>query len=119
MFTKLAQLSKRNDELESENAELKARVERLEKLAAAEQFLINIDDSAAPVSLRPTTLEDFMEKRAALAEGENLKSAALAVKIASRQDFQIGDVSDHARPEHQTGEGQANAVFQNWLTQYL
>lgn len=119
MFVKLAQISQENTELKAEKAELEAKVAHLEKLAEAEKFLTEIQDSDAPMSIRPTTIEDFLEKRAALAEGDNLKSAELAVKIASRQDFQIGEVSEQTRPEHQTGEGKADAIMSEWLGQYL
>lgn len=119
MFKKLAELSKANEALSQENAELKAQVAAYEKRASAEEFLMGIkDDASAPISLRPTTPEDFLEKRAALEAHENLQSAELAVKLASRQDFEIGDVAEE-KPQNPTGEGNANAIFGDWLSSQL
>jgi hypothetical protein len=119
MFTKLAQLTTANKALEAELAETKGRLAVLEKRAAAEEFLLGIkDDLSAPVSLRPTTPEDFLEKRAALEAHENLQSAELAVKMASRQDFEIGNVAD-SPPAAQPGEGTANAIFTDWAQEIL
>jgi len=117
MFTKLAALSRENTELKAEIAELKGQVEGFEKRANAEAFLLDLrDNPSAPIQFRPHTPEDFIEKRAMLEEHGNLDNAGLAVKMASRQDFEIGDVVD-APIQPETGEGQANAIFNDWLGQ--
>ena len=119
MFTKLAQLTTENKALAAELSETKAKLAVLEKRAAAEVFLLGIkDDMSAPISLRPTTPEDFLQKRAALEAHENLQSAELAVKMASRQDFEIGEVADPP-PAGAPGEGTADAIFTDWAQEIL
>ena len=119
MFTKLAQLTQANKALETELAETKAKLAVLEKRAQAEDFLLKIkDDMSAPVSLRPTTPEDFLQKRAALEAHENLQSAELAVKMASRQDYEIGTVAEPPA-QVQTGESKADAIFTDWAAEIL
>jgi hypothetical protein len=97
-----------------EAGELKARVARLEKRAEAEAFLLKMaDDPRAPLFLKPSSVADFMAKRAAIEE-QDLEVAKLAARLYGGQDFGIGD------PEQPTSaapydESRADAEFTDWL----
>lgn len=97
-----------------EVAELRARVVGLEKRAAAETFLLEMMESArAPMALKPSSIEDFLKKRAAI-EQHDLEVAKLAAKIAGEGDFGIGDVEEETIPRPYN-ESRADAEFTDWL----
>lgn len=96
-------------------AELEARVGELEKRAAAEEFLIEVmDDPATPFALRPTSIDDFLEKRAMI-EGIDLETARAAVKLAGAgSGFEIG-TPDASTPLYESSGSQADDMFIQYL----
>jgi len=95
--------------------ELEAKLTGLEKRAEVEQFLISmIEDAHAPSALRPTSIRDFLEKRAAI-EKQDLEVAKLAAKMVSSQGFEIGD-PEQPTPLQSGGDGSlADQMFTDYL----
>ena len=95
--------------------ELESRLAEFEKRAEAEAFLIEtMSNTRAPLSLRPSSIADFLEKRA-MVEKSNLEAAKLAVQMsAGGTGFQIGDPED-SRPLSSSGS-RADDEFIDYLT---
>lgn len=95
--------------------ELESKVAGLEKRAEAEKFLVEtMANSRAPLSLRPTSISDFLEKRA-LIENSNLEAAKLAVQMTSAgEKFEIGDPED-SRPLYSSLGSRADDDFVDYL----
>lgn len=93
--------------------ELEAKIAGLEKRAEAEQFLLSMmEDVHAPQALRPTSVRDFLEKRATV-ESQDLEVTKAAAKLAGGQNFEIGDPT---RPTHAAGDGSlADQMFEDYL----
>lgn len=99
--------------------ELRTRLTGLEKRAEAEAFLLQMmEDPRAPPALRPTSVSDFMSKRAAIEE-QDLEVAKLAARLYGGQDFGIGDPD---RPPESSqvayNESRADDEFNQWLTSF-
>jgi hypothetical protein len=98
--------------------ELETKISEFEKRAAAEQFLVSMmNDPRSPLFLKPSSVADFMSKRAAI-EAQDLEVAKLAARLHGGQDFGIGD------PEKDTpllpfNESRADNEFTEWLSSYL
>lgn len=98
--------------------ELETKVAQLEKRAAAEEFLLKaMDDPRSPTFLRPSSVSDFMSKRAAI-EAQDLEVAKLAAKLHGGQDFGIGD-PEQPTPLLPYNESRADNDFTEWLAGYL
>jgi hypothetical protein len=96
---------------------LRAKLATHEKRAAAEEFLVTMmQDARSPLALKPSSVTDFLEKRAAI-EQQDLEVAKLAAKMAASQGFEIGNpepVTDAQRGSYYN-ESRADAEFQDWL----
>ncbi len=95
-------------------AELEAKLVEFEKRAAAEQFLVDMmSDARAPLSLKPSSVADFLEKRSSI-EKVDLEAAKLAVKMASVHGFEIGEPEDPT-PLYQSSGSKADDEFTEYL----
>lgn len=95
---------------------LRAKLAGYEKRAAVEEFLVaTMNDARAPRALKPSSVADFLEKRAAI-EQQDLEVARMAVKLAASQGFEIGN-PEPAAPGTMTpyNESRADAEFNDWL----
>jgi hypothetical protein len=98
-----------------EAAELRAKLAGFEKRAAAESFLISMmEDSRAPLALKPSSVADFMSKRAAI-EKQDLEVAKLAAKMVGSQGFEIGDPEEPSPLFPEYNGSRADAEFTEWL----
>jgi hypothetical protein len=98
---------------------LSTKLAGLEKRAQAEAFLLQMmEDPRSPSALRPTSVADFMSKRAAIEE-QDLEVAKLAARLYGGQDFGIGDPD---RPDELSpmpyNESRADAEFTEWLSSF-
>jgi len=113
----ILQLTKTANALVAANkkvADLEARVVEFEKRAAAEGFLIEMMESPrAPFALKPSSVADFLEKRAAI-EKQDLEVAKLAAKMAGSHGFEIGSPETPA-PLFQSTGSQADDEFIAYL----
>lgn len=102
-----------------EVSELRTKLAGLEKRAQAESFLLQMmEDPRAPLALRPTSVSDFISKRAAIEE-QDLEVAKLAAKLYGGQDFGIGDPDQPAEPPQMAyNESRADAEFTEWLSSF-
>lgn len=113
-FVKLAQVAKALTESKKRVSELETEIADYEKRAAAEGFLLDMmQDPRAPLALRPSSVADFMEKRAAI-EKQDLEVAKLAAKMASSHGFEIGDPDDPS-PLFQSTGSRADDEFLEYL----
>lgn len=95
--TKLEKIAMATLRLKDEFDELRKvandQAQQLQKRAQAEDILIKArSNPSAPIGLRPSTLEDFFQKRAQLEEGspERLEKIALMLEYSSNtQDFLV------------------------------
>lgn len=96
-------------------AELEARVEELEKRASAEALLIEVmGDPATPFSIRPTSIDDFLEKRSKM-EAMDLEIVRSAVKLAGVDaGFGIG-APEASTPLYESSGSQADDEFTAYL----
>jgi hypothetical protein len=113
----MIQMAKTAQELvdtRKEVEELKTKLADFEKRAGAEAFLIDMmSDARAPLSLKPSSVADFIEKRAAI-EKVDLKTAELAVKMASAHGFEIG-VPEEPTALYQSSGSKADDDFIDYL----
>lgn len=95
---------------------LRAKLAGYEKRAAVEEFLVAmLDDARAPRALKPSSVTDFLEKRAAI-EKQDLEVARMAVKLAATQGFEIGNPEPvPPGPASPYNDSRADAEFQDWL----
>lgn len=94
--------------------ELETKLAEHEKRAAAESLLIDLmSDPRAPLSLKPSSVADFLEKRAAV-EKVDIETAKLAMKMASSHGFEIGAPEDPT-PLFQSSGSKADDEFTEWL----
>ena len=113
-FLKLAKLATENIDLKKEAENLREKVAKFEKRAEAEQVLIDlIHSNDAPIALRPSSVEDFLNKRAQIEE-KDLETVKLAAKMASAQDFGIGDPENESSLFNSSGS-KADDMFTEWL----
>lgn len=111
---KLAQTAKALVEAKKKVSELETKLAALEKRAEAEGFLLDMmQDPRAPLALRPSSVADFLEKRAAI-EKQDLEVAKLAAKMASSRGFEIGDPEDPT-PLFQSTGSRADDEFVEYL----
>ena len=95
--------------------ELKVKLASHEKRAAAELFLIDMmSDPRAPLSIKPSSVADFIEKRAAIEVLENIEVAKLAAKMASTHGFEIGSPEEPTTLYQSTGS-RADDEFTEYL----
>lgn len=98
--------------------ELEAKISEMEKRAAAEQFLLTaMNDPRSPLFLKPSSVADFMSKRAAI-EAQDLEVAKLAARLHGGQDFGIGD-PEQSTPLLPYDDSRADHEFTEWLSSYL
>lgn len=98
-----------------ENDELRAKLAEFEKRAEAEAFLIDMmSDAGAPLSMKPSSVEDFLDKRAAIEKLDSIEIAKTAVKMASAHGFEIGG-PDEPTPLYQSSGSRADDEFTDYL----
>jgi len=97
-------------------SELESKVADFEKRAECEDFLISmLENSQAPAPMKPTSIFDFLEKRAKI-EKQDLQIMKLAAEMASSQKFEIGDPEQF--PQSVSGnynESAADQMFTDYL----
>jgi len=99
-------------ELETTNKKLAA----FERREEAEAFLCSImQDPRAPLTFKPSTPSDFLDKRAQLEGLDNIKAAEVAVKMAQFGGFEIGEVMDDGRPPPPNDGSKADMDFNDYL----
>ena len=102
-------------EARKEICALRTKIAGLEKRAAAEEFLVSMmHDTRSPPALKPSSVADFLEKRAAI-EQQDLQVAKLAAKMAASQGFEIGNPEAGTSQPGPYNESRADAEFQDWL----
>jgi hypothetical protein len=98
-----------------ENDDLRAKLAGFEKRAQAEAFLIDMmSDVGAPLAMKPSSVADFLEKRAAVEKLPDIEVAKTAVKMASANGFEIGG-PDEPTPLYQSSGSQADDEFTEYL----
>lgn len=96
-------------------SELEGELASFKKKAAAEDLLLKImQDPNVPLHLKPSSIADFVEKRAHLEALEDIAVAEAAVKMASSQGFEIGAPEDPT-PLYQSSGSPADDMFTDWL----
>ena len=98
-----------------ENDELRAKLAEFEKRAQAEAFLVEMmSDVSAPLSMKPSSVADFLEKRASVERLSDIEVAKMAVKMASAHGFEIGG-PDEPDPLYQSSGSRADDDFTEYL----
>ena len=98
-----------------ENEDLRAKLAEFEKRAEAEAFLIDMmGNPRAPLSMKPSSVSDFIDKRAAIEKLESIEVAKTAVSMASTHGFEIGEADE---PDHlqQSNGSRADDEFNDYL----
>lgn len=105
-----AQLSSSKKRVE----ELEAKLAVFEKRAEAEEILKEMmHDASIPPHLRPSSPEEFLDKRAQI-EGQDLGTVKLALKMAGNVDFGVGE-PESTTPLYESADSKADAMFTDWL----
>ena len=102
-IAKLAQVTKTLAETQKKVADLQAELKAHEKRAEAEGFLLDMmQDPRAPLALRPSSVADFMAKRAAI-EKQDLEVANLAANLAAVVSRLASTPLTRSRSKHPRG----------------
>jgi len=98
----------------AEIRELRTKIAGYERREAAEGFLIEaLDSQELPPSLRPSSVPDFLEKRA-MVEKHDLKATKLAAQMLA-QGYEIGGPEKIDAPTVPYNDSRADAEFEAWL----
>ena len=94
---------------------LRAKLAEFEKRAQAETFLVDMmSDVSAPLAMKPSSVSDFLEKRASVEKLPDIEVAKTAVKMASANGFEVGG-PDEPTPLYQSSGSRADDEFTDYL----
>ena len=110
---KLASLQRERNEARAQVAELREKLSAYEKREEAERLLVEATEAEASSPLKVTGVEDFLTKRAQI-EKHDLETVKLAMAMADKKDFGIGEPEDES-PLFQSSGSKADDMFTHWL----